>query len=365
MLSHFPNGDSARDWCKQITDIASKVKTKHAIISGLNTSDWVWPHMDISESISIRGCQHTYNEFFWHQLTLMFATAPELNIQQWDNDLGQPASDPFKNWVESFAWAQRARVLRGRTSFKRVVLRLPYPQRLCELMEAAWRALPDQYNRECVFAVISCEPTSLDKQIKLEAQLFRSGNLEPTQHPNFDPDDSFGSSSSGHTTSTSHTSHGAASDSSAGPITPPSPTKKGHHVESLWSTLPEPNLTPAASSGSSSASLSKSSPHPELVHSAVDPPQRELSANEVRAAWKALNESHPPCGCVFPWTNFGSIESVMRPPSVLVGDSSVIELTSGQIEEERDLEEELDDVLTDKALASSHFWSLSCRPQKA
>ncbi|CAO1620182.1 unnamed protein product [Sympodiomycopsis kandeliae] len=226
---------------------AQKTFVKRLVLSGQCWTESYWPHLNVTDEIEIRGCQHGISEAFLDRLTLI-PTEPETLIL---TCLG-PFDDHYVSaLIAEVGYVQRIRYFvgmkrhldaggslqdyatknatkKGQRYFKRVVIRIQRDENFCRRVRNFWtRQVPSPYKCDTDLIVESC-PFTVDSHLRgpsrtvtiptYEKELFVQGQVSSA---------SSGSTSSSSTLSDSSlpglsdfSTHHGASSASYGPSSP-------------------------------------------------------------------------------------------------------------------------------------------------
>ena len=235
-------------------------------------------------------------------------SASTIVIQQWDDDRDGNDFLAFERWIRWPSYVQRCRSLSGRDPITEIVLCLPYPQGLCERIEAAWLSVPEPYRLASELTVVPTAVGEIEQQLQLEREIWQTGKL-------------------GHFLSLDSIASMSAST--------PNLTWSGTTPSALSvATLPDWD----ARQGSDSAENK--------------PPQAQVEDNShgASAASNAIvlrDDPKPPCHCRFPFNNAvePDVGALGRPRHWLIDHSVEVEDSQETRSKEEELEEALDDVV--------------------
>ncbi|CAO1612852.1 unnamed protein product [Sympodiomycopsis kandeliae] len=191
---------------EELMSLASKTYIKHLTLSGQCWKESYWPWLNITETITVRGCHHTFNEELFARLTHLPGQPHTLHL----HCLGHAAYHHVTVWMQWLAYIQRSRHFvgmadhiaagkdphdypqQGSRHFKLVIFTIQLSERLservCRDLEECWaQFMPIEYTQGTRF-VIDTYPEVKDEHIRgpertktiasIERSLFSTGQSQ-------------------------------------------------------------------------------------------------------------------------------------------------------------------------------------------
>lgn len=131
---------------KWLQENARLVSVENLILSGQCSEEWFWHHLNVTRTITIRGCIHAPRACFWSHLAEGDFTASEVIVVL--SSASKVTERDIKHLIGRVARLQRRLVLSGpdNVPFSKFTIQAPLEREACNRLQRFWEyGIPEEY----------------------------------------------------------------------------------------------------------------------------------------------------------------------------------------------------------------------------